>query len=122
MNGCHGRCAVYSRRLGQGDSLKKKNAVSKPKRAKGADKKPIEQYEHTDKKRPNIPPVGLVTPDTDPPTPARRTYQYDPHLDAQLVWAGKAERNITRAADREDGDPWDAARTIRTKLPAGAAR
>jgi adenine-specific DNA-methyltransferase len=57
-------------------------------------KKPIEQYEHKDKKRANIPPVGLVTPETDPiapPTNARKTYQYDPHLDPQLVWAGKAE-------------------------------
>ena len=29
-------------------------------------KKPIEQYEHPDKKRLNNPPVGLVTPATDP--------------------------------------------------------
>jgi adenine-specific DNA-methyltransferase len=58
----------------------------------GSAKKPIEQYDHKGKTRANIPPVGLVTPDTDPPTPARRTYQYDPHLDPQLVWAGKAER------------------------------
>jgi hypothetical protein len=29
------------------------------------DKRPIEQYSHTDKKRVNNPPVGLVTPDTD---------------------------------------------------------
>ena len=28
--------------------------------------KPIEQYEHRDKDRANIPPVGLVTPKTDP--------------------------------------------------------
>jgi adenine-specific DNA-methyltransferase len=56
------------------------------------EKKPIEQYDHKGKTRANIPPVGLVTPDTDPITPARKTYQYDPHLDPQLVWAGKAER------------------------------
>ncbi|MEX2138605.1 MAG: site-specific DNA-methyltransferase, partial [Pirellulales bacterium] len=53
-------------------------------------KKPIEQYEHSDKKRVNNPPVGLVTPETDPDA-GRKTYQYDPHLDPQLVWAGKAE-------------------------------
>ena len=29
-------------------------------------KKPIEQYDHRDKKRLNNPPVGLVTPETDP--------------------------------------------------------
>jgi len=53
-------------------------------------KKPIEQYEHPDKKRKNNPPVGLVTPETDKDS-GRKTYSYDPHLDPQLVWAGKAE-------------------------------
>lgn len=53
-------------------------------------KKPIEQYEHRDKTRSNNPPVGLVTPDTDKDT-GKNTYAYDPHLDPQLVWAGKAE-------------------------------
>src|SRR5271157_5230838 len=54
-------------------------------------KKPIEQYDHKDKKRTNNPPVGLVKPETDPDMPAKK-YDYDPHLDPQLVWAGKAER------------------------------
>ena len=54
-------------------------------------KRPIEQYEHTGKTRINNPPVGLVTPQTDPPVTSRKTYAYDPHLDPQLVWAGKAE-------------------------------
>jgi adenine-specific DNA-methyltransferase len=54
-------------------------------------KRPIESYEHRDKQRVNNPPVGLVTPDTDPDAGAKRTYAYDPHLDPQLVWAGKAE-------------------------------
>jgi len=58
---------------------------------KGATKKPIESYDHQDKKRANNPPVGLVTPETDPDAGRRKTYQYDPHLDSQLVWAGKAE-------------------------------
>ena len=58
---------------------------------KGATKKPIESYDHQDKKRANNPPVGLVTPQTDPERGAKKTYQYDPHLDPQLVWAGKAE-------------------------------
>src|SRR5579864_4107960 len=71
-------------------------------------KRPIEQYAHQDKKRVNNPPVGLVTPLTDPPTPTHRTYDhhppvpsvkpgkqldYDPHLDPQLVWAGKKEHS-----------------------------
>jgi adenine-specific DNA-methyltransferase len=59
---------------------------------RGSGKKPIEQYEHKDKKRANIPPVGLVTPENDPPAAPRKSYQFDPHLDPQLVWAGKAER------------------------------
>lgn len=54
-------------------------------------KRPIESYEHRDKRRVNNPPVGLVTPDTDPDAGAKRTYAYDPHLDPQLQWAGKAE-------------------------------
>jgi adenine-specific DNA-methyltransferase len=53
-------------------------------------KKPIEQYDHRDKTRVNNPPVGLVTPETDKDT-GKNTYAYDPHLDPQLVWAGKAE-------------------------------
>ncbi len=56
-----------------------------------AKKRPIEQYEHKSKTRINNPPVGLVTPDTDPVVPSRKSYDYDPHLDPQLVWAGKKE-------------------------------
>lgn len=54
-------------------------------------KRPIETYEHKDKERVNNPPVGLVTPDTDPDVGKKKTYAYDPHLDPQLQWAGKAE-------------------------------
>ena len=54
-------------------------------------KKPIESYDHKDETRANNPPVGLVTPDTDPDHGKKKTYEYDPHLDPQLVWAGKAE-------------------------------
>ncbi len=54
-------------------------------------KRPIESYTHTDAERTNIPPAGLVTAETDPDDGETRTYQYDPHLDPQLVWAGKAE-------------------------------
>jgi len=55
-------------------------------------KRPIESYEHRDKRRVNNPPVGLVTPETDPDAgQKKKTYAYDPHLDPQLVWAGKAE-------------------------------
>ena len=54
-------------------------------------KRPIVHYDHKGKTRANNPPVGLVTPKTDPDH-GKKTYQYDPHLDPQLVWAGKTER------------------------------
>jgi len=68
--------------------------AKRPKPKSTGKKKPIEQYEHKGKQRVNNPPVGLVTPDTDPDVKSgqpKKTYQYDPHLDPQLVWAGKAE-------------------------------
>ena len=54
-------------------------------------KKKIEQYEHSKEERANIPHVGLVTPTSDPETGEKKKYAYDPHLDPQLVWTGKAE-------------------------------
>ncbi len=53
--------------------------------------KPIEQYEHKDKDRLNNPPVGLVDAHTDNGGFKKKTYEYDPHLDPQLQWAGKSE-------------------------------
>jgi adenine-specific DNA-methyltransferase len=50
----------------------------------------VKQYTHEDKKRVNNPPVGLVTAETDHLN-GKKTYQFDPHLDPQLQWAGKAE-------------------------------
>ncbi len=55
-------------------------------------KRKIEQYAHKGKSRANNPPVGLVTLRSDPEQPTK-AYQYDPHLDPQLVWAGKAEQH-----------------------------
>lgn len=37
-------------------------------------KRVIESYDHKDKQRTNNPPVGLVTPDTDPDAGTRKTY------------------------------------------------
>lgn len=53
-------------------------------------KKPIEQYDHKDKKRVNNPPVGLVSPELDREKGVK-AYAYDHHLDPQLQWSGKAE-------------------------------
>jgi len=56
-------------------------------------KRPIEQYDHKSKTRINNPPIGLVNLDTEPVAPSRKSYDYDPHLDPQLVWAGKKEHS-----------------------------
>lgn len=49
----------------------------------------IEAYTHDDKKRTNNPPVGMAQHDK---TEEKvKTYQFDPHLDPTLQWAGKAE-------------------------------
>jgi len=103
-------------------AVAKKGNPSMTKKSSDDGKRPIEQYEHADKTRVNNPPVGLVTPATDPDLP-KKTYQYDPHLDPQLVWAGKAEhtsfevptvslhvheridpRTIIRAVQKQNGD------------------
>lgn len=53
---------------------------------------PVEDYEHIGAKRTNNPPAGLAHLDRDK-TPTRTVkYEYDPHLDPVLTWAGKAER------------------------------
>ncbi|MEH2002967.1 MAG: site-specific DNA-methyltransferase [Nostoc sp.] len=59
-------------------------------RQRKSEQREIEQYEHENQQRVNNPPIGLVNPDTDPEEGTKK-YAYDPHLDPQLVWAGKAE-------------------------------
>ncbi len=49
----------------------------------------IETYTHDDKKRVNNPPVGMAQHDK--AEEKVKTYQYDPHIDPSLQWAGKAE-------------------------------
>ena len=63
------------------------------KNPKKSTQKPIESYDHKDKKRLNNPPVGLVTPQNDPDKGKKQTYAYDPHLEPQLDWAGKTEHS-----------------------------
>ncbi|MBK9945532.1 MAG: site-specific DNA-methyltransferase [Kouleothrix sp.] len=57
-----------------------------PRRSNGAPKSA--DYRH-DETRLNNPPAGLA--DMNPLPPARKRYEYDPRLDPQLQWAGKAE-------------------------------
>ncbi len=98
-------------------------------------KRPIERYEHTDKKRINNPQVGLVTPETDPVAPTHKTYDYvtpvpsvkprqeldyDPHLDPQLVWAGKKEHSSFEVPTvslhvHERIDPYTIIKAVRKK-------
>jgi adenine-specific DNA-methyltransferase len=98
-------------------------------------KRPIERYEHSDKKRINNPPVGLVTPETDPVAPTHKTYDYvapvpsvkphqeldyDPHLDPQLVWAGKKEHSSFEVPTvslhvHERIDPYTIIKAVRKK-------
>ena len=59
---------------------------------KAETQKSIETYDHKGQTRPNNPHVGLVNSNNDDSGNTSQTYQYDPHLDPQLVWAGKAER------------------------------
>lgn len=63
-----------------------------PPASKPSGKRPIVQYTHENESRVNNPPVGLVDTASDAPTATEKTYAYDPHLDPQLQWAGKAER------------------------------
>jgi adenine-specific DNA-methyltransferase len=74
---------------------KSKKALPKGKvvQKRNAPTKPIEQYEHLDKERVNNPHIGLVNESTDTEYGQnKKSYQYDPHLDPQLQWTGKAER------------------------------
>jgi very-short-patch-repair endonuclease/DNA modification methylase len=51
----------------------------------------VEQYVHADKTRLNNPEIGLVNPDKEQ-SGNKKDYKFDPHLDPELQWAGKAER------------------------------
>lgn len=57
--------------------------------AEAAKMRDIENYTHDDKQRTNNPPVGMAQHDK--AEEKLKTYQFDPHLDPTLQWAGKAE-------------------------------
>ncbi|MDP2682347.1 MAG: DNA methyltransferase [Deltaproteobacteria bacterium] len=87
-------------------------------------KKPIEQYEHKDKKRLNNPPVGLVDAHTDNGGLRKKKYAYDPHLDPQLQWAGKAEHTNFEVPTvslhvHERIDPRKIIKSVQKMSPAG---
>lgn len=57
--------------------------------AEAAKMRDVEAYTHDDKKRTNNPPVGMAQHDK--AEEKVQTYQFDPHLDPTLQWAGKVE-------------------------------
>ncbi len=59
-------------------------------RKKASDRVEVDDYRHEDATRMNNPPVGLAHHDTE--TPPIRDFAHDPHLDPELSWTGKAER------------------------------
>ena len=61
----------------------------RPTDAEAAKMRDVEAYTHDDKKRTNNPPVGMAQHDK--AEEKVKTYQFDPHLDRTLQWAGKAE-------------------------------
>lgn len=69
------------------------NEMGRPKKqltdAEIAKMRDVEAYTHDDKMRTNNPPVGMAQHDT--AEEKMKTYQFDPHLDPALQWAGKAE-------------------------------
>jgi len=60
------------------------------KSVRNKDKDELVQYTYEEIKRPNIPPTGLVSAETDPIN-GKKTYSFDSHLDPELQWAGKTE-------------------------------
>lgn len=64
--------------------------MSRRKKFKSVNEEKVGQYTYDNEVRINNPPVGLVTAETDKLN-GQKTYQYDPHIDPQLMWAGKVE-------------------------------
>lgn len=53
----------------------------------------VEAYRHETETRKNVVPAGLVSYDTLTSKPKK--YEYDPHLNPQLVWAGEKEDTLS---------------------------
>ena len=69
--------------------------------ARKSRKREVRSYAHESEERANNPPVGLVTPDTDRDA-GPKTWKHDPHLDPELVWAGKGS-NRPETGSRRGG-------------------
>lgn len=65
--------------------------MAKSKSAKSAETLELASYTHNQETRANNPLIGLVNADSDN-TESKKAYSYDPHIDPELQWSGKAER------------------------------
>jgi adenine-specific DNA-methyltransferase len=63
--------------------------MAKGRKRKDSADENVEAYRHESKTRKSVVLVGVVSYDTSKPKPKK--YEYDPRLDPQLVWTGKAE-------------------------------
>ncbi len=61
-----------------------------PRQKRGSTRE-IDSYSHEGDSRPNNPPIGLANAVHEAPQEPK-TYSFDPHIDPELDWAGKAER------------------------------
>jgi hypothetical protein len=64
--------------------------MARKKRTRTSDRDGVKDFRHTEARRRNNPPAG-VAPTYEVRERQTQKYDYDPHLDPQLVWAGKAE-------------------------------
>src|SRR5579885_3580943 len=71
---------------------RKKGTHRRKKKVKAcrADLNGVRDFRHPEASRPNNPPAGIA-PTYEVPERKTKSYEYNPHLDPQLVWAGKAE-------------------------------
>lgn len=81
------------RTTGKARSPAKKARAARRSSAQPAE--PVKDYRH-DEKRKNNSEAGLVTYERVAERPPPKQYEYDPHLDPQLVWAGKAEHTSSQ--------------------------
>lgn len=63
--------------------------MARGKKKKDSNNEDIKSNKHEAETRKNAVPVGLASYDTSRPKPKK--YEYDPHLDPQLIWSGKKE-------------------------------
>jgi adenine-specific DNA-methyltransferase len=69
--------------------------MSSKKKEAGRKANEVKDFRHDSARRKNNPPAGIA-PICEVRERKIRQYTYDPHLDPQLIWAGKAEHTSFR--------------------------